>query len=81
VRDTCPLAFIVLNRLATVRQGGLERVLLAREVSFALVVDGGGEAGATLDGRGVGQLDIGRSPDDALNAELGYRSEEPCLSS
>ena len=70
VRDTSPLSLVSLERLAVLRQCGLERVRFAGKVALALVVDGSGESSRRLNGGRVGELDVRRTPDDALNSEL-----------
>ena len=80
VRRAGPLAFVRLDRLGVRsairgRDGRFERVGLARKVPAALVVDLRGEGGRGLDGRSLGQFDVGRAPDDAFDAELGYRGQ------
>lgn len=68
MRNTRPLTLVVLNAFPLVGQSRLVRVLLPGKVSFTLVVDGSGVSGAALNGAGVGELDVWRTPDDTLDS-------------
>lgn len=68
-----PLALVRADRLAALGQDGLVRVGLAGDPAFALVFNRGEVARVADDGGRVGELDVRRAPDEALDLKSGWR--------
>jgi hypothetical protein len=69
--DRRPISLVRADGLAVVGEDGFVGVGFTGDPAFALVVDRGDVARVRDDGGRVGELDVGRSPDEALDLETG----------
>lgn len=68
MRNTGPLALVVLERFAVLRQGGFERVRFTGEVALSFVINRSGKSSGRLDSGSVGELDVRGTPNDTLDS-------------